>query len=240
MRWYLAPFLPRRNCFLCLLRGSPRNEDASTPLLRGEGTLVVLAILGGLSSALNAALHAKLLQTRASQSNCDGRPHGGEQSPGSVYGSTFSPWKLYLWHESPPLFKICHCGFHAHHLGPNKSRSFLRKHVSVLKTLSQKAGLHGITKTLSVWCPRPFPSSICPRGEMSCKCPPQTFWLVPGQSGGAQTGRNRFSSWLKGVCPHGPRGHQGGHCVGTGSGAVSPLGAQLNDRHSFLGVMTEH
>lgn len=84
VRWYLALFLLQHNCFLCLLRGSPRNEDASPPLLRGEGTLVALAVLGGLSSALNAALPAKLLQTHASQSNCDGNLHGREQSPGSA------------------------------------------------------------------------------------------------------------------------------------------------------------
>lgn len=71
-RWYLALLLPRRNGFLCPLRGSLRSGDASSPPLRGEGMLVVLAILGGLSSALNAALQAKLLQTCASQSNCDG------------------------------------------------------------------------------------------------------------------------------------------------------------------------
>lgn len=108
VRWYLALFLLQHNCFLCLLRRSPRNEDASPPLLRGEGTLVALAVLGGLSSALNAALQAKLLRTCASQSNCGGRLHGGAQSPGSVHGSTFSPWTSYLWHESPPLFKLCH------------------------------------------------------------------------------------------------------------------------------------
>lgn len=189
MRWYLAPFLPRRNGFLCPLRGSPRSGDASSPPLRGEGMLVVLAILGGLSSALNAALQAKLLRTSASQSNCDGRLHGGAQSPGSVHGSTSSPWKLYLWHESPPLFKLCHCGFRAHHQGPNKSCSFLRKHVSVLKTLSGAGGLQHIAKTLLVWCPCPFSSSTCPQGEMFHKCLPQTLWSVPGQSGEAQTGK---------------------------------------------------